>query len=835
MSTIPFALVKSLVMSRLLHIFILSIVSLPAWGQISGYIYDESGETLPYVNVVIEGTTSGTASNGEGYYSLKADVGTVIIFRYIGFEDQRYTVVDPSTVYDVTLLPQAIEVEEIVIAADAEDPAYSIIRKAIAKRDYHRNQVKSYEVSAYAKGLVKMLETPEKIFGEEVGDLGGVLDTTGQGIVYLSESRSDIYYQAPDKLKEVMHSSKVSGSDGSFNINRLSNIQFDIYEEYFEFFRTVINPLADNAMSYYKFRLEGTVYTDGKEVNKIAVLPKSPNRPLATGHIYIVEDSWNVSQLDLSLTGKSLKEPMFDTIVMRQQFLPVGEEGLWRLFSQEMSFTAGGFGFKVGGTFTYIFSDYMLGKQFEDGFFGRESFAMEETALANNDSIWLAERPIPLTAEEEQDYTKKDSLRTVWESKDYLDSVDREQNKFAFGDFLFGYDRSNTYKKRYFFLKSPLSTYKFNTVEGHSLRLAGSYTTYDSTEVHRNRVRGFVDYGFADKRLKYAVSNTYRSNRIHQEYWTIAAGDEYRHFNRDIDNIPFVNTYNGLFRKINNIRLYRAQFAMAKYQREVANGLYLWATVEYENRLPLQNNTNYSFFRKDEAYATNDPRTINTMTEYLFDESQNLTFSLQLRWRPGQRYASYPTYRLRENSGWPTFRIKYQKGIAVLGGDTDYDKLSLQIRDNKVSMREYGHSKFNIKLGTFLRAERLEFMDRFHFDTNANSLLSLDRYMSTFKLMPHYTYSDVNDYMTVHYEHHFDGYIMDKIPLLKNLGAKLVVGASTLQSPQSGGYYEGTVGIDQLKIGLVSVFRFDYTWAWGGEGLGSRRGFFVGFHTNIGG
>jgi len=817
----------------LLAAFVCSTVLVSA--QISGHIYDESGTSLPYVNVFVENTTTGTAANGEGYYTLDVPVGSVVIFRYIGFDDYRVEVTEETMQLDVTLQLQSVLVDEVVIAADAEDPAYAIIRKAISKRDYHKKQVTSYKVSAYSKGLAKMLETPEKIFGEEIGDLGGVLDTTGRGIVYLSESKSDIYYQAPDNLKEVMHSSKVSGSDGSFNINRLSNIRFDIYDEYFRMFRTVINPLADNALSYYNYRLEGTVYADGQEINKIAVLPKSANRPLSTGHIYIVEDAWNVSQLELSLTGKALKEPLFDTITMRQQFLPIGDDGVWRLFSQEMGFTAGGFGFKVGGTFTYMFSDYDLEYPFSEGFFDKESFRMDESALNTKDSLWLNTRPIPLTKEEELDYVKKDSLRIVWESKTYLDSVDRQDNKFVLGDFLFGYDWSNTYKKRYLFINSPLSTYRFNAVEGSSLQLRGSYTTYDSTEVKRRRLRGAVSYGFADKRWKYAFTQSFRTNRVHQEYISFSGGDEYRHFFNDIPNLAFVNTTDGLLFKVNKIRLYRSQFVQAKYQREVANGLYLWATAEYENRLPLTKNTDYSIFNKDRVYNTNDPRSKSTDTEFLFDENQDLSFTIKLRWRPGQTYASYPTYRVREFSNWPTFFLTYEKALPWLGGDMDYDKLTFQIRDNRINIREIGFSKFNVRVGLFLRANRVEFMDRFHHYSNENVIVSLPSYMSTFKLMPHYQYSSVTDYAVFHYEHHFDGYIMDKVPLLKNLGAKLVIGGSTLQSAESGGYYEGTIGIDQLKIGLLSVFRMDYSFAHGGNGLGYRHGFFVGFSTNIGG
>ncbi|MBL0025125.1 MAG: hypothetical protein IPO98_08995 [Saprospiraceae bacterium] len=137
--------------------------------------------------------------------------------------------------------------DELVITADREDPAYNIMRKAIKRRNYFKNQFKSYEADLYVKGLVKITDSPKKILGEEIGDMKGLLDSTGRGIVYLSESKSKFYFQSPDKTKEEMISSVRSGSNSLFTANQFSWASFDIYTEYLNFSRSIVSPIADAA------------------------------------------------------------------------------------------------------------------------------------------------------------------------------------------------------------------------------------------------------------------------------------------------------------------------------------------------------------------------------------------------------------------------------------------------------------------------------------------------------------------------------------------------------------------------------------------------------------
>ena len=96
-----------------------------ATGSISGTVVDsESGETLIGVNVVLEGTLKGTATDIDGKYTLKAvepGIYTLVV-SYISFTTQRITGVEikagESVQMDIILNPETEFLDEIVVTAE---------------------------------------------------------------------------------------------------------------------------------------------------------------------------------------------------------------------------------------------------------------------------------------------------------------------------------------------------------------------------------------------------------------------------------------------------------------------------------------------------------------------------------------------------------------------------------------------------------------------------------------------------------------------------------------------------------------------------------------------
>ena len=76
-------------------------------------------------------------------------------------------------------------------------------------------------------------------------------------------------------------------------------------------------------------------------------------------------------------------------------------------------------------------------------------------------------------------------------------------------------------------------------------------------------------------------------------------------------------------------------------------------------------------------------------------------------------------------------------------------------------------------------------------------------------MLPYYEFSTTNPFVQIHYQHHFEGFLLDKIPLVRKAGLKTVLGASFLYTEEGGDYYEVSFGLDNLGFGIVKLFRAD--------------------------
>lgn len=277
------------------------------------------------------------------------------------------------------------------------------------------------------------------------------------------------------------------------------------------------------------------------------------------------------------------------------------------------------------------------------------------------------------------------------------------------------------------------------------------------------------------------------------------------------------NTLSSILYKDNFIRLFEKSFAFLGIQGEPLNGVYLWHKTSFEKRSPLENNTNWSLFRKDRNYTSNhplDPQADNPV----FEPHDILFLDFSVRWRPGQKFMTFPSFKVRVSSDWPEFFVNFRKAVPVSPSGVDFDRLLLRMRHRKINMNTLGYGTVNLEYGTFLRKGAIEFPDFFHFIGGQGLLNFHDRYIYGFKVMPFYEFSTENDYILMVYEHHFDGYLLDRIPMLKNSGLKSVLGLGFMHSGNKK-YYEVTFGFENIGIGSLSMFRIDYGLGFTPDGL----------------
>jgi hypothetical protein len=812
---------------------IFCLLSSMVLGQISGHIVDEDNLPLPYATVYINGTSIGTVANSDGMYILHiSNPGTYdVVFQYVGYktETARIDYKNKPTTVNKALTPEVEELAEVTISINKEDPAYPIIREAIRKRDFHRHQVKSYESDLYVKGKVKVLDAPKKVLGTEIGNLGGILDTTRQGIVYLSESTAKYYYQDPDKSKEVMISSIKSGENDVFTANRFDFFKFNIYDQKYRFQKAIASPLSDDALSNYKYALEQSFYNEQREkIYKIKIIPKYSGEPLLSGFIYIVDGSFNVHSLDAIIGKSTLKGTFLDSIQIRQVYVPVGNVETRMLLSQVINFGAGFMGLKMGGTFTYIFSNYELDKDVSMMFKNNETFSVSPQALKKDTAYWASTRPIPLSADEAIDYVKKDSLANIWKSKPFLDSLDKANNRFSILKLLRGYTYQNSFRNYTISTPKTQELYTYNAVEGSKINMSIGYTISDSL----NRffeITPKIVYGFADKEYKPMITVKRMYDNYNSAEWYGQLGRKYWQYDytQPVPDLP--QTLNALFLKINRIRLYDLRIVEMGWKREVINGLYLDLAASYQDRRTLQNNTNYSVRWKNRTFSSNKPDVL--FPDAVFGINKYAIQQLRLTWRPQQQYSSYPNLKLIQGSKWPTFQLFVNNYIGLNDLSTSFVQATALIKDDYIATGLMGYTRFSIKGGSFFGGKPSFFGDFYH-PTGNEALTPYSRPFLTFNLMPFYKYSTDGSFVEAHWRHNFEGYFFNHLPLLKKTPWGETIGAAIYSDKIHGNYIEFMAGIEDIKVFGIKICDLEYSWAFNNKGK-IDQGFVIRLNRNL--
>lgn len=808
-----------------------------AYAQLAGTVRDETGEPLPYATVYARNTTNGTVANAEGEYRLVLERGTYdIVFQYIGYKQkiEQVTIGDKPVRLTVRMEPANLEIAEVVITT--EDPAYRIMRQAIAKRDYYKNRTPEYTCDAYIKGFYKLLDAPKKILGQDVGDMDGMLDSNRTGVLYLSESVSKLYVQAkPARTKEVMVSSKVSGNTNGFSLNRATLVDFSLYDQYLNIDRDILSPLADNAFAYYRFRLLGKFKDEnGYDIYKIDVVPKRDESPTFHGQIYIVDEWWNLAGVDLKLTGKAIQQPILDTMTIHQEFVPVNKPDEWRVLTQNMGFKFGVLGFKIGGFFYGVFSNYNLRPRFEPDFFDRETFKIEKTATERDSTYWETIRPVPLTEEETNDYVRKDSLEQIWNSKEYMDSTDRKANRFKASNLLFGYTWRNSYRHTHISYPALYEGWQYNTVQGWLIDFRPTFRKSEGKRRSRYwEAEGSLNYGFSEKRLRGGLRLERRFESIHYTQAEVAGGVAVEQFDRNgqIGQLP--NLLYSLLDKRNYLKLYEKTFVRAKASRNVLPGLRLELATELADRRALVNTSDYSWYKRDDrAYTPNAPLPVPAVEPEQPFFAPNRAFQVELgaRIRIGETYSTYPDFRAYHRSKWPELTLRYTKAVpGVFRSEMDYDLLQARISQSDLSMGLFGYSQWNLGGGAFLRSKRTEFMDYYHPRGNQTILGNPSNYARGFFLLPYYVYSTDGAYAYAHWRHHFNGWLLEKLPGLRKLNWREALGLGFYHADRFAGqteqpdarlpYWEASFGLYNIGFKIFRPLHIDIAVGFFGKDL----------------
>jgi len=807
---------ESLTMLRnhLTFLFVLGCASYCS-AQIFGKVVDRNLEPLPFVNIYIEGTLDGTTTNDNGNYELNVpNAGDyTIVFKYLGFKTEKKTISLQANSngheLNVTLMEEGLALKGIEITANT-NPANAIIKNTIAKRKQLQEKISNFTANFYSKGLIKIKNAPERILGQDLGDFGGGLDSTRTGILYLSETISDIAQQK-GQFKEKILASKVSGDDNGFSFNTAMDVNFSLYNNTVELGIQLISPIAENAFSHYTYKLKGTFYDDGNRlINQIEVSPKRPQDKTFSGTIYIVEDAWALYATDLKISGKQAQIVPVDTFYLKQSFNYSKQHDTWLKVLQSFDFQYSILGFKGDGRFTAAYKDYNLTPDFVRGDFNSEILSFEQNANKKDSLFWEAIRPVPLTEEEFVNYGVKDSIQVIRKTEKYLDSVDAKGNAFKLSSLLFGYTFSNTFKEKSYTIITPLQNATFNTVQGYRGSFGFNYLKRNEEAGTAFQINTQLEYGLSDKRLRPTASLYYRFNNFSRPILRLSAGNEAKQFNEEDPITPIGNTITTLLFESNFAKFYDRTFIDLFHSQEITNGIQAIINLGFEDRKPLFNTTNTTYIdNPDKQITSNNPLQPENFDVALIDDHTIAKLGIDFRIRFGQQYLNYPDRKINiSDERFPSLFLGYEKGFAASSQNKHYDQFKIRLTQS-FEVANKGQFSYNLRAGAFTNAEDISFVDYQHFNGNETSVTTKD-YMQTFFLLPYYSFSTNKAYMESHLEHNFNGFVLNRIPLIRKLNAHLVVSGKFLATTNNSPYSEFGIALGNLGWKKFRFLRIGY-------------------------
>ncbi|PRY42885.1 carboxypeptidase family protein [Spirosoma oryzae] len=333
-----------------------------------GLVKSASGDALPYAAVVVRKSAAddrptGTITNSEGRYDVALTPGTyTVTFQSLGFQTVQKTVdiSNDYTTLDITLTEQALRLAEVQTKAGKEDPAYTIMRRAIAKSRFHQLQVQRFKARVYTKSTITITDLPfgaESLFRKQLKE--AERDANFKvGVPILNETVAEVTFQQPNVYRQRVIANR--NSQGDFlSPNQFYNVSF-----YSPTVAGAVSPLSPKAFGYYRFEYKGTFREnapDGTpvEVSKIQVIPRQYGEGVFRGTIFIIENTWAIYSLQLETVSS-----IGISFTIRNLCSPI--KGVWMPTNQRYSGAGSYLGVKGNGQYVrnLTFSEFVVNPAF---------------------------------------------------------------------------------------------------------------------------------------------------------------------------------------------------------------------------------------------------------------------------------------------------------------------------------------------------------------------------------------------------------------------------------------------------------------------------------------
>lgn len=802
--------------------FLIGILSVIGQTKVSGLVYDEFDEPVPFANVIYKGSSEGTITDENGRFYLESD-GTwdAVIVSFIGYGTLDIPL-EKRVNYQLKFIlkEEAGALEEVVIVSGkqskkaSENPAIRILKKIWERRRFNGlKQFDQYEYNQYEKvefdlntidsALIKskLFKGMEFVF-EEV-DTSKVTGKTYLPI-FLNESVKKISGDNTiNKKREDLIGNKNSGfSNNQVIIDFIDDLysEYNVYDNYLKFFdKSFVSPISRTGIQTYNYVLSDSAFIDNKWCYNIIYYPRRKNELTFKGDFWVNDSTYAIKEINLQ-ASKSANINWVKEIYIEQEFEVLNDS----VFLIKRDYFLSDFALNkkeasrgVYGKRTTLYDNYKFNEPKDLKFYDKVVYNYDEDVYNREEDFWQNNRLEALNKDEKGVYKMLDTLKTVKKFK----------RLYNFGSILAsGYVEFPSLNLDY----GPIfSSFGYNEIEGLRLR-AGGRTYFGPNDLWR--LEGFVAYGFKDQKFKYGISGKVLLDK--KSRFIIFGGTR-----RDIEQIgaSLTSSTDVLGRSLASNAVFTAS---TNDKLTNINLTTLGAEMEPIPNLGFRFNTSYRTLESASPTFSldyNDPDEPDGVSS----ETKQFETRFSVAYFPKREMTGYGVERKNKNDNFARLFAQISQGYkGVFDSDFDYTKLQFSyIQPWQVG--GFGRLMTSVEAGKTFGEVPL-------------GLLSVvpgnQTYFSIYNTFPQLDfYEFVTDtYTSVHVEHNFNGRVFSRIPLLKKYNLRAIVGLrgvwgelsdenialSTtgnplefpLRAPDSRIYYEYSFGV----ANIFKVLRLDF-------------------------
>ena len=785
----------------LLALLLLTSGAIAQVTKLRGRVTDsQTGEPLPFVNVSFVGTTIGTVTDFDGNFFLETRTpGDSLSVSYMGYFPKRVAV--KKGVFqelNFSLEPESFSLEAVVVRP-GENPAHRILRNIIKNKNRNNtDNLDSYSYESYNKIEVDLNNVDENMKNKKIFKqfqfIFDYVDTnavTGKAYlpIFISEAISDYHFQRRPKVeREIIKATKISGVKNESVAQFTGKIyqKVNVYDNYINVFdQGLVSPIADAGLLYYKYYLIDSAYIGNKWCYQVSFKPRRGQEQTFTGDFWVNDTPWAIVKTQVRIASDVNINFVNDLVATAEYKLL--NDTLW--FPDKLTLfvdfnltdkTTGFFGHK-----TTVYNNVKVNTPLPQSLEAvNEPVVVRDSAMQKSNDYWQTARPFELTEKEAGIYSMVDSVQQVPMYKTFIDIV----NMFVNYYYVVGKFEIGPYYK----------TYSFNEIEGNRFRVSGRTSNAFST---RLMISGFAAYGDKDNRFKYGLGGLYMINKSPREAVSIDYKSDIEQLGQSPNALTEDNILTSILRRNPNYKLSLVKEFTLSYQKEWITGFSNSITFNHKVVFP----TEYIPFTQVSDGAML-PRITNAM------------LTINTRWQKDERFVAGEFERVSLGSPYPELNFNVSGCLkGVLNSDYDFLKLHFNYY-HKFNINPFGYARLIVDAGKIFGKVPYPML-QLH---EGNETYAFDRY--AFNMMNYYEFAS-DQYVSVFFEHHFQGFFLNRIPLMRRLkwrevaAGKFLVGSisdenkNVLEFPLglnevSEPYYEVSVGVENI----FKVFRVDAMW-----------------------